>query len=264
MTKIDYHMSNEDYHKSEGISNSGLSLIKVSAANYKWAKDCPNKGDDHELKFGSAFHSIVLEGQEAFDKEFVIAPKFDRRTKAGKEAEAEFNALHQGKTVMTAEDGSMISDMHESVLAHPTASKLLKRIKSEVSMWWTDPETGEKCKMRADGLIQSSGIIVDLKTCDDAKKLDAKILDFNYHQQGAFYSEGYEQVFGEPLNVFIFIFVSKSKSLGRHGVRVIKLSEDFKNKGRLQFRELLDVYHDAKETDSWFDVETVDLPRWAK
>ena len=35
--------TNEEYHASEGLSNSTLGLIEESISNYKWAKEIPTE-----------------------------------------------------------------------------------------------------------------------------------------------------------------------------------------------------------------------------
>jgi hypothetical protein len=55
------------------------------------------------MAFGTAVHTFVLE-QDRFADEFVVAEKFDRRTKEGKEAAARFEEGNQGKTLITSEE----------------------------------------------------------------------------------------------------------------------------------------------------------------
>ena len=117
-----YHdISNEDYHAGDGVSKSQLDMVAKNPALLQWIKSAPV--DTEKLKaldMGTALHCKLLEPDE-FSKRFIIAPEFNRRTTAGKEAEAAFlkDCEHTGKTVMDAEQGRKLQLMRDSVMAHP-------------------------------------------------------------------------------------------------------------------------------------------------
>ena len=52
---------------------------------------------------GSAFHVLTLEPDKFLDQ-YAIAPKVDRRTKAGKETWANFSSENEGKQILTSQD----------------------------------------------------------------------------------------------------------------------------------------------------------------
>ena len=84
--------TNAEYHGyTQAISKSRLARISVCPSYFKWHEDNPQKPTDDMIE-GSAFHKIVLE-PETFDKEFIVSPKFDRRTKEGKLAYNHFANL---------------------------------------------------------------------------------------------------------------------------------------------------------------------------
>lgn len=83
-----YHdLSNEDYHSGPAISKSQLDDIAISPAVYQWKKHAPiDEEKTQALDMGTALHCILLEPDE-FEKRFIVAPEFNRRTTAGKEDE---------------------------------------------------------------------------------------------------------------------------------------------------------------------------------
>ncbi|VFS64078.1 Exodeoxyribonuclease 8 [Kluyvera cryocrescens] len=104
---IYFDISNEDYHAGDGVSKSQLDMVAMSPALLKWQKAAPV--DTEKLKaldMGTALHCLLLEPDE-FDKRFIVAPQFNRRTAAGKEDEAAFlrDVEGMGMTVMDADQG---------------------------------------------------------------------------------------------------------------------------------------------------------------
>ena len=83
--------SNKDYHSyKEAISKSRLAKMSVCPSYFKWAETAEIK-PSAEMVIGSATHKLILEPTD-FDREFVVSPNFDRRTKQGKEDYADFLA----------------------------------------------------------------------------------------------------------------------------------------------------------------------------
>lgn len=88
--RIYHDISNEDYHAGDGVSKSQLDMVAKNPALLQWINAAPV--DTEKLKaldMGTALHCKLLEPEE-FSKRFILAPEFNRRTTAGKEAEAAF------------------------------------------------------------------------------------------------------------------------------------------------------------------------------
>lgn len=262
-----YHgLSNEVYHQGPGVSKSGLDLIAESPASYVWQRAAPVDEDKLKaLDMGTAIHCLLLEPDEFKDR-FVVAPEFNRRTKEGKEKEAEFlsDCEGLGKTIMTAEDGRKLMLMRDSVMAHPDARWLLEADgHAEASIYWSDSETGELCKIRPDRIINGRPVVVDVKKVDDMSRFERHIIEFRYHVQDAMYSEGYREHYGED-PVFLFLAVSSSVNCGRYPVRVRPLDDDLKQMGRDLYRCDLKEYHRCREENDWHDFKPIICPRWAR
>jgi hypothetical protein len=87
------------YHAEKAIGHSGIVKLLKSPAHLREYLDHPHTPTP-AMAFGTAVHTFVLE-QDRFADEFVVAEKFDRRTKEGKEAAARFEEANQGKTLIT-------------------------------------------------------------------------------------------------------------------------------------------------------------------
>lgn len=259
-------LSNEEYHSGVGVSKSQLDDIAESPATYIWRKSAPV--DEEKLKpldMGTALHCLLLEPQE-FESRFIIAPEFNRRTNAGKEAEAEFlaNCSELGKTIMTAEEGRKLKLMRESVFAHPDARWLLEQDGiCEGSLYWTDGETGELCRCRPDKMMNGLPILADVKKVDDMSRFERHVEEFRYHVQDAMYSDGYREIYGEVPD-FIFIAVSSSIECGRYPVRVRPLSPEWRAEGYELYRRDLHKFHECRANNEWHDLQPLIQPAWAR
>jgi exodeoxyribonuclease VIII len=94
---IYFDISNEDYHAGDGVSKSQLDMVALSPALLQWQKSAPV--DTEKLKaldMGTALHCLLLEPEE-FDKRFIVAPQFNRRTNQGKRMKRLSRIARSGK-----------------------------------------------------------------------------------------------------------------------------------------------------------------------
>lgn len=262
-----YHdISNEDYHAGDGVSKSQLDMVALSPALLQWQKSAPV--DTEKLKaldMGTALHCLLLEPDE-FDKRFIVAPQFNRRTTAGKEDESAFlrDVEGMGMTVMDAEQGRKLNLMRDSALAHPAARWMLEAEGyCEASHYWVDPVTGELCRIRPDKRLTNHPVLLDVKKVADMDRFARHIEEFRYHVQDAMYREGAQHTTGEA-HGFIFLAVSETIDCGRYPVRVFELEQQDVDTGRSLFRRDLNTYHQCRVSDDWGGVETIKRPEWAR
>ncbi|MDP2762198.1 MAG: PD-(D/E)XK nuclease-like domain-containing protein [Sideroxyarcus sp.] len=261
----------KDYHAGEEISHSGIVKLLKSPEHYLQYKN----GEDEStpaMEFGSAFHAFILE-PEVFAKEYVLVPKFDKRTTAGKEAAAKWDEENVGKTPLAADQIEALTAMRTSVSKHVGASKLLSKGEAESSLFWTDEITGLKCRIRPDWYSQQSedwlvdGHVTDLKSCVSANKTDfAKAAaNLGYDIQAAFYIDGVKAVTGKSVD-FVFIAVEKTAP---YSTACYKASQEMIEVGRAKYRGALELLKWCQENKQYpgyqpnGEIETIDLPRWA-
>ena len=77
-------MPADHYHLHPAVGHSGLVRIMRSPAHYREYVAHPPEPTP-AMQLGTAFHTALLE-PDRFGQSFVVAPKFDRRTKDGKAA----------------------------------------------------------------------------------------------------------------------------------------------------------------------------------
>lgn len=242
-------ISNKDYREHEGISRSELNIIRTKTPfHFKYAQEHKEE-DTAALLEGRAAHKMILEPETFFD-EFAVCPKCDRRTAEGKATYAAFVEESQGKDVITEELFEKVKEMAEAVKQNPEAVLFLKG-EHERSFFWTDSETGEKCKVRPDVLtkVGREKYIVDYKTttsCADYE-FERSVRKYGYKFQAGMYREG---VFQNTFDEYGFAFVAQEKT-APYATRVYICSDEFIREGYEQFRETLNTYHFCKENDAW-------------
>jgi hypothetical protein len=190
----------------------------------------------------------------------------DRRTKAGKESYAAFEAAAAGKTVITADDAEVVMAMGRSIMRHPGAAMLLGLPgKAETTHMWTDANYGVECKCRPDWLTDDGSIMVDLKTTRDAspRGFMRSIADYRYHVQAGWYLNGVEQATGKRPDQFIFICV---ESTAPYAVAVYAADEVMTDRGYEQAMKDLGKLAVCRAADNWpsysDQIETISLPGW--
>ena len=249
-------LNNEEYEKLEGIRRSDLWKLNKTPLHFKYALDNPDE-PTKELLFGIAAHKYILE-REDFHKVYAILPKFDRRTKAGREEYEKFMADHEGMLFLDEEDFEKIRGMGEVIDAHPVAKELLTGLHEEAYQW-VDEETQESCKIKSDCITTYKGnpYIVDYKTTSSCENgsFEWSSRKYGYDFQAGMYCEG---VAKNTLEEYGFVFVAQEKT-APYAVRVYWCSDEFIESGKRKYHGLIKKYHECKETNSWPGYEDEEL-----
>lgn len=261
------------YHERVlGLASKGaLDLVRRSPAHYKqWIDGDPDASDDDEdesrvFAFGKAFHCALLE-PERFIEAYTVEPAFgDCRKKENKAARDAWRKENEGALKLTMREHLACRRMAESIRRHSRASKLLLGGQAEVTARWRDEDTGLECKARADYLVEERGLLVDVKTTENAsyEAFRRSIANYGYHRQDAFYRAGFAAA-GVKIEHFVFVVVEKTAP---YAVAVYTLDEDGCAAGRLAVRDSLETLADCLERNDWAaypeDIRVIDLPAYA-
>ena len=161
------------------------------------------------MVLGSALHCLVLE-PEKWSERYITAPKFDRRTKAGKEQAEAWELAADGKTNITADQEQAAMAMCSAILSHPKATYVLRSLMYEM------PVAGHIDGIEFRGIVDAMDgeKVVDLKTTADASPdgFRKAASNFDYHLQAAIYRRitGRKQYYwvvvetGAPYNVAVY------------------------------------------------------------
>jgi len=245
-------MNEREYNEAEGIRRSDLWRMEESPEKFKYFLDHPAESTP-ALVFGAAAHKMVLESK-GFEEEYAVAPNVDRRKKEGKEIWERFVEENTGKTVISTDDMLKINEMNKAIGNCKLAVKLLTgKGVTEEAFFWTDPETGEKCKIKVDRMVtwKRRKYVIDYKTSASAEtnRFNSSIWKYGYQVQAAMYTEGVmrsKKMRKRPG----FLFVVQEKE-APYSVNVIEVSEEVMNAGDAKFHQLLEKYHACRVADQW-------------
>lgn len=268
------NLSFGDYQRIDAVNQSLLKHFAHSPAHARYEMLHPSE-PSASMTMGTAVHAAVLE-PDRFKADYVVAPKCDKRTNAGKAEWADFEAANKGKDWLPEAEYQNALAMASAVRAHPQARALLDgRGKNELTAVWLDEETGVKCKARIDRLTTITDCIdghdhnwptiVDIKTTRDASrdKFAKSMIDYGYHIQAAFYIDGLYAI--QPVNrLWHIIAVENVPPFGAAVYRIAPASIEL---GRAKYREHLRRYANCMESGVWpgypQDIVELDVPAWA-
>ena len=218
---------NEDYHPGVGISSSYLRRFgqsQLHAIEHK-QESSPN------LKFGTAANALIVEGQEAFDKEVRVLTG-SPYTKAYKEEKAEYE--EQGFIVLKEDDVNLIQSMKDSMVYEGNAYLNAKGKVAEASIYWYEDDV--LCKCRPDMLCpplkepnsDNKIVIIDYKTTISCEpfSFNKSVKKYGYDMQAAWYRRGLLMA-GYDVEDFLFIAQEKVHPYASKVFRITKEQIDF-------------------------------------
>jgi len=257
-----HDISNENYHASGGVSRSALMEFKRSPYHYqqKYLMDNEPKPATPAMNLGNLIHTLTLE-PSLFDDEFVIMPKLDRRTNAGKHAYNVFQGTLCGRIAVSEDDYQKAQAIAEAVRRHPLAADLLDGILVEQSIYFTHKATGIQAKARPDGW--SGSIVIDLKTTADAsfRAFQSSAFKFGYYLQAGML---HHALFSLDINMERFVFIAVEKERP-YAVGIYVLDDEALDYGVTQFNELMANYKICLDRNDWpgYSLQTLTLPNYA-
>lgn len=259
-----YDVPAEEYHKWNLCSHSRLVTLAHSPLHCKYQIDHPDDFSTPAKVIGEAIHFCTLQ-PELFQSRYVLSPKFDRRTTAGKEGWAKFQLENAGRVALMADDYQTVTDTAKAVHANEDAAAILSLLDCVEVSGVAEDSYGLRYKFRADGISRSLAATVDLKSTVDASpaEFERSIYNYDYHGQGAMYVDG-ANALGEPMTAHIIIAVEKEPP---HGVAVYRIEPDALALGRKRNRFLMAIYRDCERLNVWpcypAGIRQIGVPTWA-
>lgn len=253
------------YHGTKSlVSKSSLDHIARSPLHYAHHLTAVNKATP-AMAMGSALHAYVLE-PDKFASTYVCVPYFgDLRTNLAKAKRDTWLEENGEKIGLTEEQYAHVLGMRESLMAHPTVRVLLKDFEPEVTLVWTDPDTGIQCKGRADALSKyAEGLPVDIKSARDASEdgFRRAVYGRRYHVQDAFYTGGFRHN-GIHAPNFIFPVVESEPP---YAVGVYQLRTPSLLAGEAEYQRDLRTLAKCRETGIWTgytaNIRDIDIPAY--
>jgi len=145
--------------------------------------------------------------------------------------------------------------MRDAAYSHPFAKDLLTMpSEKEQSIYSIDEDTGLLKRGRIDIVNYDEGVLVDLKSCQDAsyKGFKKSIYQYNYHVQANYYRHLYHEQSIDYSASFYFIAVEKNAP---HGVGVYKISTDLDQEGQRMWESALRTVKRCMDLNKWPSYE---------
>lgn len=248
----------ENYHKSPGLSFSGLKTYSITPAHYFASKD---QEDDETAsqRLGTIAHMAILEPNK-FNK--IVKPIDGHR---GKTSVKDMIAMaeSEGMYVCKPEEYETACRLSESILKNKTASQLLSGGKAEQSIRWRHPVHGMLLKCRPD-YFRPDGMVVDLKTFSDLSEynLQKQIARMKYHWQSVFYLTGVNRLLNTHSNMFVHIFLDTKAYVSR----IVVIDDASLEKAIETMEPLMYNYFEHLRANNWpgypDEILTTNLPSY--
>lgn len=253
------------YHALSHCSASVLKRLSVSTPLHVRAQ-LDSRSDTPALRLGRAVHCSVLEPSEFWNR-YAVAPRCDRRTKAGKSTYAEFaDDLGEGVTVLTHDEGEQVLAMTEAVSRHRAAAQGLDAA-SHREITVLGEMYGVACKARLDAMTPEGQWIFDLKTTRalaSRQEMEREMHRHGYALQLAFY-RAMARVAGAPVEACFVIAVEKAPP---YGVAVFHVQDDVLDLHEPRIERLVHEWADTLgvgKAPGWSPrIQSIGLPDWAR
>jgi hypothetical protein len=262
-------LSNDDYHASPGISNSGIGLILKSPKKY-WYKYLSGQYDktldDENKSFiaGKALHSLTLENK-TFGDFYYTLPKLDRRRTEDKLRYEECLKEANGKIILSKEDYDKTKAMMFNIMNHPLFTNYMRKSGNiEHSIFWKDPELDVLLRSRPD-YFNEDGIVIDIKTSKDASEeaFSRAINNYGYHRQGALACDGLTFKTGISFSTVILFVI---ETIPPYLVATYVINSESLEYGRRSYKKGAEIYKRCLEKNEWpgYSEQIIELsiPYW--
>jgi len=214
--ELDY-LSNEEYHKIEALSASGLKMMAKSFRLY-YLKHALLRTYSPALDMGTALHEAVLE-PERFD-------------------------IDNYPEITAAQSNSLRCMINNTNVMF---GYILNHTENEASFLCEDKELEVKRKIRVDAYDRAKGIVYDLKSTRHGtpKQFEREAYELGYHIQAAWNLDTLKFM-GLPAKHFAFLVTPSISPFEPYAYVVTK---ELLEEGRAQYAFLINGYNDFLKTD---------------
>lgn len=268
----------EEYKKWSGLNKSSFKHILKSGLHYKYYLE---HGDDKSdiMQFGNLVDTLLLE-PSLFLSRYITIPEKYESDKGLKPWNWNANVCKEWREqvlddtpeieIIKTDDLDRARKIVDAIKSHAEAGKWIDGSLNQVSLCWTDPETGIDCKGRVDVLREDR--IIDLKVTDNPhpSSFSGIVNRFLYHAGGAFYHDGYLLAQGKKLGSgpdIPFSFIA-AEAENPHDVVTYDLGPESFDCGRIIYREAIARYKEMIETGEYNGysqvTEEIEIPMWAR
>ncbi len=252
------------YHADVEVQScSLLKPILESPADYKSQFVRIPKGSNEPKEFGQLFHLLLLEPHLFHSQYAIYSGSGNRSTVEYKE----FAALHPGMAIIdesTLYEARHLADktMHSKFRGRYFGDYLSEGEK-EVCIYYTDPATGVKCRVRID--LMHPEFTFDPKTTAyaDERKWRNHARELSYDMQSYMYSLAIALFYGsETPPPFVFVAANTEPP---HSVSFRPAMNSFMTEGERKYNEAISAFAACSKVNHWPDLSNespLELEYW--
>jgi hypothetical protein len=252
------------YDAAPGVRISALKEMKVSPLRYQFRLTNPKESPS--LTLGTAAHVAVLEPERFDDAHAVWGQLEEQKIRRGKVWDV-FQEGCSDKSIITVDERDMAIAMRDAIRGDERAMQYLAKGEPEVSMNWTDTETGIAMKGRVDWITEIDGqpVLVGLKTTRDIRQwpFQKQATTLGYHLAWAAYYDGYMTILGKTPRVVEIVV----ENTAPHDLTVYRIGDVVLERGREEYRDLLAKLVECETAQKWPGAMPgepwFELPIWA-
>ena len=272
----------EQYHRTLGLTKSGLMALRKSPAHFWQWMTSPPDPSTQAMMLGTATHTLVFE-PEKWENEIVVIPEDAPKKPTAAQINAkepsekgqasikwwnDFYEKNKNKTTITHDQYLRARGMADAVMACEEIVPYLKHpsAKAELSIVGNELVNGMSiaCKGRCDLITMDGTIIVDLKTTQDSssEKFSKNFMSLGYWMQAAHYIK-VARLAGLPIQRFIFIAVESEApySVALYELDDTSLQKAFEIRQKLLER-LANCIATGKYPSHSKGINSLTLPYW--
>ena len=249
------------YSNLKYFYKSPIDFIKYINKDFEW---------NDSMILGSAVDCKLLEPQ-LFENKFIVCPKIDRRTKAGKEQYLNLLSISEAENkIIINEELNLKANLMVDQLLNNKLSKYLLNHTNESQKKVSFTYKGYQIKGIIDGIGEfedGKNFIFDLKTTNDAdpKFWSKQIINWMYHLQAYIYQTAVAFKVEKPDFYHIVI-----ENVEPYKVMVFKFSPNMLNLGGKIFRKIMKDFEYCDKNNLWFEgyefdnqnILEIDFPEW--
>lgn len=261
---------NEDYHRSKGISNSGMGLLlPPNCPKLYWYQKLSGKyvrKDTDAFRVGSIVHTLAFEPATFEERYHVVDEIPKRNSNIGKDAHKLMLLEAGNKTVIEKSEIADQQWMAENLTTHAMWQAIKGDMSGNIedSIMWEDFESGALLRTRPD--YYNDEIIIDIKSSKDStpQSFARALAQYGYHRQAAMACDGLKELTGRTYDKVILFVVDKRPP---YFVRCYVLGIADIQQGRDEYKAGAKIYQNCLTSGIWHGypeiIEDLSLPNWA-
>lgn len=253
----------EEYFELDAFSSTAAKTIHLQSPAHARAgyRKVPTKAMDR----GDVFHKLLL----GKGKDFEVIPHVDYKTNAAKEKRDAARA--QGKTPILAHQRESAAAAAEMIRAELAARDIVLDGRSEQVITWTEStKYGDvPCKAMLDHVWLETGVIVDIKTTENAAPVavERTAENLGYGIQWAAYTRALAALDPSMVGRIAFAFVFCEIEEEPFALNVCEPDGAFQELGNRRWRRAVTAWAKCLRDNKWPSygtaVNPISAPTWA-